>query len=243
MKLILILLISSILVFSNEMKKCDALYERAWSLFLQKQSNEAEKEISTCISDNPVTKDRVNLLKARIYFGKGDNQQVIKYLNKSRKQIIEAYQNKDIYLRENESKNNIRTLYLNMLAFSGYANFNMGNNNKAINDFLLYLEEHKNAEILSHCGIAYYKLKDYNMAINLLKEAYKLVKTSPFKENISYDIAAIYAVKNDIKNVKIWLMKPLKKNFTYYKYEIEKEDDFNQIRHKSEFIDYLLEFK
>jgi tetratricopeptide (TPR) repeat protein len=106
----------------------------------------------------------------------------------------------------------------------------------------LYLKVHQNPEILAHNGIAYYKLKNYDIAIDLLKKAYKIVENSPYKEDISYDIAAVYAVKNDIKNVKVWLKMPLMENSTYYKSEIEKEKDFDILRHDSEFIEFLLEF-
>lgn len=125
---------------------------------------------------------------------------------------------------------------------SGIANFKVGNYRESLKDLLEYKKlgpEKVDGDIIYIIAVCYLKVGDNSSALQYLILAADQHEEGDTKDEIIYNIAALYALKNNVSESIKWLKIPLVHNKKLWSYQVCNDKDFDPIREDKAFVQFM----
>lgn len=234
--------ISSLYASSGiQTKNCDHRYIEIWDLYATEKEDEARKLLEHCVFSDEVAVDTMNLIQLGLLYHDRKYIEAIQVVEPSRERIIKYYNLRDTKVRENHGKQEISELYFFLIGTLGNAYYKSGDYKSALRYYHQYINdtEKPNYEILGYTGLAYNKIGMYTQALKYLKEAYPIATVPYVKNNIAYNIAAIYAKVGDTDQSMEWLKAPLLFASKQYIEYLQTDKDFKHMKDSAKFNTFL----
>ncbi len=206
---------------------CQKNFTQLWNDSAENYNfNAIKKTINHC-KNNQYNGEKYQLLEAKIYFRESDLNKSLSLLNKVKSKITMNYY-KDIKNTLNKS------LYLFMLSFSGYLNYEIQNWQTSIDDMNKYLEIEYDNKCMIVLACAYSEIAMYGKSLSTFTIAYNKNKSAM---NAFY-IASIYAEMGNIQESLYWLQITLSKDKKFKK-DIKIEINFDKMRNNKFYIELM----
>ena len=235
--LILIAILKVGVVFSEENVVRE--YLKAWDYIEEGNSEEALSLVKKYHMKNGQYRGSWVVLLSVIQLKDNQYEKALYNIKIIRTKLTEKYyrvKESDTLLTDDEVKMT-NFFYETLLKTSSLANFKLKNWTDALSDYLELSKEFKLSKY-STIAICYYNINQYSESLKYFKIAYKLEKKNECKDELAYNIGALYAILGDVEASISWLKNPLDHNKLWVK-DIKEDKDFNKIRNNIKFKDFM----
>lgn len=143
------------------------------------------------------------------------------------------------FLFKGKSPQDLSDEYYLLLYIGGISQFNLGNCRAAIPDLSRYSEKYNDEDIFLMTAICQYKIQEFSASIENFKKSFYILKDSPIKDEVAYNIGAISAILLDESSTIKWLKIPLGHDKKYWLEKVQNDKDFDKIRYNKHFMEFI----
>lgn len=196
------------------------------------------------------------VIRGMIYFRKDKYENAVREIGIVKDWLNDVYRKLKNRKEKTGEEEVLKFIYFRGHLALGKAHFSLKNYEPAAISLAIFAEHHQpvdpneSARLYGYAGYAYYRVKDYDESIKNMKLSFKLVsdinkgdKEYEFRQEIAYNIAALFAIKRNVDNSIKWLRIPLVDDPQRLLSDIKNDEDFEPIRKNKKFNEFLDKYR